>query len=88
MKVTITVGYKKGDWHVRAGNSVFSMLKKDEKDVEQERKGELKLFGKSNRVTKKSLAEEFGGAIFLMLKKPGDRVEFEDHGFFKKRGIK
>lgn len=83
--ITIRVGHRKGTWHVITPFREFTLMKSDEKIVEHIRQQEL-LKGKScHIITKKALAEQFGGAVLKALKNPGDEVTFEDCGFFERR---
>lgn len=86
MTVRIYVGYRKGDWFVVLGDYTICLYKKDEKDAERTRQGEIKLRGESDIITKAALMEVFGQQMRLQLKNPKDEVTFDDCGYFASKG--
>jgi hypothetical protein len=87
MTVKIYVGYRKGDWFIVLGDHTLCLYKKDERDAERTRQGQLITKGKSDIITKAALMEEFGQQLKLQLKKPHDQVVFDDCGYFASKGI-
>lgn len=87
MMVCIYVGYRKGDWFVDLGGYTVCLYKKDERDAEKLRQGELKVYHKSSVITKAALIEAFGAQLKKQLDKPYDKITFNDCGYFASKGV-
>lgn len=84
-KISIRVLSRKGNWLVKTPYREFTLMKSDEKILENIRQKELKKKRKCHIITKRALADQFGGAVLKALRNPGDEVTFDDCGFFERR---